>query len=70
MKRQEEMRIALEQYAEPSFPTNEERLAFMAGFRAADKTMIEKACDWLMRYGCEYAREEVMVEHFRKDMDQ
>ena len=36
----------------------------------ADKTMIEKACNWLMQYGCEYATEEVMVEHFRKIMEE
>ena len=36
----------------------------------ADKTMIEKACNWLMQYGCEYATEEVMVEHFRKAMEE
>lgn len=34
----------------------------------ADKTMIDKACEWLMLYGCEYATEEVMVEHFKKAM--
>lgn len=43
---------------------------FIEGAKWADKTMIEKACDWLMRYGCEYATEEVMVEHFRKDMEE
>lgn len=46
------------------------RVGYKEGAKWADKTMIEKACDWLMRYGCEYATEEVMVEHFRKDMEE
>lgn len=43
---------------------------FAKGAEWADKTMIEKACEWLMLYGCEYATEEVMVEHFRKAIEE
>ena len=43
--------------------------AFIKGAEWADKTMIDKACEWLMLQGCEYATEEVMVEHFRKAME-
>jgi hypothetical protein len=70
MKRQEEMRIALEQYAEPSFPTAAEEFAFMAGFRAADKTMIDKATEWLFKHVFYYPDQSHMVEMFRKDMEE
>lgn len=43
---------------------------FAKGAEWADRTMIDKACEWLMLYGCEYATEEVMVEHFRKAMEE
>ena len=43
---------------------------YIDGAKWADKTMIDKACEWMMRYGCEYATEEVMVEHFRKAMEE
>ena len=49
---------------ERSIPT------FIQGAEWADKTMIDKACEWLMLYGCEYATEEVMVEHFKKAMEE
>lgn len=43
---------------------------FEAGAEWMQKKMIDKACEWLMLYGCEYATEEVMVEHFRKTMEE
>ena len=46
------------------------RVGYKEGARWADKTMIDKACEWLMLYGCEYATEEVMVEHFKKAMEE
>lgn len=68
-QREREILKASVSWTDKSLTVNEEK-AFQAGARWADKTMIEKACDWLMRYGCEYATEEVMVEHFRKDMEE
>ena len=43
---------------------------FAKGAEWMQEIMIEKACEWLMLYGCEYATEEVMVEHFRKAMEE
>ena len=43
---------------------------YKRGYRQGRKDMIDKACEWLMLYGCEYATEEVMVEHFRKAMEE
>ena len=64
-------RKEIKQKALSKYPQGTNRYnKFIEGARWADKTMIEKACEWLMRYGCEYATEEVMVEHFRKAMEE
>jgi hypothetical protein len=68
-QREREILIASVSWIDKSLTVNEEK-AFQAGARWADKTMIDKACEWLMLYGCEYATEEVMVEHFKKAMEE
>ena len=52
------------------FYKGDEVSTFVVAAQWADKTMIEKACEQLMLYGCEYATEEVMVEHFKKAMEE
>lgn len=76
-RREREILIASVSWTDKSLTVNEEK-AFQAGARWADKTMIEKACEWLkfntnwddewddmgknMNYG--------MIEEFRKAMEE
>ena len=76
-QREREILIASVSWIDKSLTVNEEK-AFQAGARWADKTMIEKACEWLkfntnwddewddmgrnMNYG--------MIEEFRKAMEE
>ena len=76
-QREREILIASVSWTDKSLTVNEEK-AFQAGARWADKTMIEKACEWLkfntnwddewndmgrnMNYG--------MIEEFRKTMEE
>ena len=68
MTREEEMWQAVEEEHGTLLPR--ESFITLTAMEWADKTMIDKACNWLMQYGCQYATEEVMVEHFRKAMEE
>lgn len=40
------------------------------GLKRDRRAMLDKACEWLMMYGCEFATEEGLVEHFREAMEE
>lgn len=75
-RREREILIASVSWTDKSLTVNEEK-AFQAGARWADKTMIDKACEWLkeniwvyINYeGCSGEElENDIIEDFRKAM--
>ena len=52
-RREREILIASVSWTDKSLTVNEEK-AFQAGARWADKTMIDRACEWLYRNWREY----------------
>ena len=77
-KREREILIASVSWTDKTLTVNEEK-AFQAGARWADKTMIDKACEWLkeniwvyINYeGCSGEElENDVIEDFRKAMEE
>ena len=59
MKRRErEILIASVSWTDKSLTVNEEK-AFQAGARWADKTLIERACDWLQCMALDYMQGDI-----------
>lgn len=69
-RREREILIASVSWTDKSLTVNEEK-AFQAGARWADKTMIEKATQWLFENVYDYLNPEDQerVESFRKAME-
>ena len=67
-KREREILIASVSWTDKTLTVNEEK-AFQAGARWADKTMIDKACQWLIRGGY-FVNSNETIEDFRKAMEE
>lgn len=57
-RREREILIASVSWTDKSLTVNEEK-AFQAGARWADKTMIEKACDWIQCMALDYIQGDI-----------
>lgn len=70
-RREREILIASVSWTDKSLTVNEEK-AFQAGARWADKTMIDKAIQWLFENVYDYLNPEDQerVESFRKAMEE
>ena len=70
-QREREILIASVSWTDKSLTVNEEK-AFQAGARWADKTMIEKACEWLEEKNkmCMYELEMILGKQFINDFKQ
>ena len=70
-RREREILIASVSWTDKSLTVNEEK-AFQAGARWADKTMIEKAIQWLFENVYDYLNPEDQerVESFRKYLEE
>lgn len=58
IRREREILIASVSWTDKSLTVNEEK-AFQAGARWADKTMIEKACDWFQCMALDYMQGDI-----------
>ena len=71
-RREREILIASVSWTDKSLTVNEEK-AFQAGARWADKTMIEKTCEWIKKEVLDDYQGVIwddIVEDFRKAMEE